>query len=324
MTDQPPEGAPPVTAENQPLPPTVDGPEDGGESPSVKAAQSIATQEVDKNWPPDRRLAWGLAAVVLWLALFAAGVLVPSEKSRERLGWRPESKQEQTIDRQNQKIESIEESVKNLKPADITNSAGDGTRESLATDQPAVVAGNETIQRLESQIKKTAQDLEELNRKISKPEKLEDKPSKSWDFLVATSSFMPLNIGYLCILAAFIGGCSVNKEEIWRIKGQITALKTEESGAERAALGQRLNYLTEHPGYSAIRGLVVYLVLVSGLFIAGVQPLNTETDHVVALTQYMKLAGLFSFIGYMAGYDPTVFTTMINFGSTRFQGSGSK
>jgi hypothetical protein len=90
-------------------------------------------------------------------------------------------------------------------------------------------------------------------------------------------------------------------------------------GEKRSSLKRRLNYLTEHPGYSTIRGLVVYLVLISGLFIIGAAPQGGDPDHQDILTQYMKLAGLFSFFGFLAGYDPTVFTAMINFGSTRLR-----
>ena len=91
---------------------------------------------------------------------------------------------------------------------------------------------------------------------------------------------------------------------------------------------KRLNYLAESPGYSALRGIVVYLVIISGLLVAGGSPLVIDTDHKEQLTQYFKLAGIFSFFGYLAGSDPTIFSAMVEFGSGRLrpqppQGSGS-
>ena len=133
-------------------------------------------------------------------------------------------------------------------------------------------------------------------------------------FFIALFTFMPINVGLLCILAAFIGGCSVNKEEIWQIESKIRILGRTSTTPEALELGRRLGYLTEHPGYSTVRGLVVYLVLVSGLLIAGSVPFQEEGDQVSALTQYLKLAGLFSFFGYLAGSDPTVFTSLLNIG----------
>jgi hypothetical protein len=64
------------------------------ESKDVTSAVASAwlpdsSEETEENWPPDRRLGWGLIALVLWLLLFATGVLIPSEKIRERLGWEP-------------------------------------------------------------------------------------------------------------------------------------------------------------------------------------------------------------------------------------------
>lgn len=63
-------------------------PASSSSSPAFRAADAY-NSDPPFNWPPDRRLGWGLAGVIVWIAIFSAGVLIPSEKSRAELGWRP-------------------------------------------------------------------------------------------------------------------------------------------------------------------------------------------------------------------------------------------
>lgn len=95
--------------------------------------------------------------------------------------------------------------------------------------------------------------------------------------------------------------------------------KNQMEGPEVDRDRKRLNYLSESPGYSALRGIVVYLVIISGLLVAGGSPLIIESDQKEQLMQYFKLAGIFSFFGYLAGSDPTIFSAMIEFGSARLR-----
>ncbi len=246
---------------------------------------------VDHAWPPDRRLQWGLAGVGLWLLLFAMGVLVPSEASRKHLGWNPPpepqaelAKQQGAVAKLQQQLDHLAAAVKNPATAPVATPPEAPAAPAAAPPPPS------TLQRLRA-------------------------------FGIAALSFTPINIGLLCILAAFIGGCSVNKEEIWQLQADLAALPPTAEPSCGVDLRRRLNYLTEHPGYSSIRGLVVYLILISGLFVVGGDPVGDGGNQVNALTQYMRLAGLFSFFGYQAGYDPTVFTSLINLGSSRLRPS---
>jgi len=142
---------------------------------------------------------------------------------------------------------------------------------------------------------------------------------KCWSFVVASLTYSPLNIAFLCVLSAFIGGCSINKNAIYRIQKDIKSLQSSEGDSiatEIARLSHKFDYLTENPCYSAIRGFVVFLVIISGLFVIGAPLTGEKGDDVVSLQQYLKLAGLFSFFSYLSGYDPTVFTSFISFGSS--------
>ena len=245
-----------------------------------------AAAMVDNDWPPDRRLLWGLAAVGLWLLLFAMGVLIPSETSRKNLGWKP---------------------------------PGDAKTELANQQQDAVAKLQQRLAAVEEAAGITAKPIPAASAPAAAADPTPVGGGRFWDFVIAALSFLPLNAGLLCILAAFIGGCSVNKEEIWQLKADLAALQPADEPTRGVDLRRRLNYLTEHPGYSAIRGLVVYLVLISGLFIVGGDPMGDASDQLSALTQYMRLAGLFSFFGYLAGYDPTVFTSLLRLGSSRLR-----
>ncbi len=154
------------------------------------------------------------------------------------------------------------------------------------------------------------------------PKKVDPKkPHWFTAFVISMFSFMPLNIGFLCIIAAYVGGCSVNKNEIDRLERLIADLRPDDHSQEAEHLRRKLSYLTENPLNSTIRGLVVYLILISGLFVLGGTPVSMGVNQVLDLTQYIRLAGMFSFFGYIAGNDPTVFFTLLNFVSSRFHSS---
>jgi hypothetical protein len=106
------------------------------------------------------------------------------------------------------------------------------------------------------------------------------------------------------------------------IETEIAAVPAEN---DSSGLRRRHHYLTEHPAFSAMRGLVVFLLLSSGLFVlAGTEAFTKAGDHADALGQYIKYAGIFSFVGYLAGHDPTVFSSLIRLGSSRMTDPSTK
>lgn len=294
--------------------------QDGTSSPeSTLAAESAADAalETEKNWPPDRRLHWGMAALVLWLSLFAVGVLIPTKKSRETLGWTKDATGTDAV--KEIQIKTDEKNVKIQQQISVLQKAIDA--QSSATVSPLIQPAEQIAKATEALKSELTQKFDALSEEVkSIKDHNAPKPFEFTAFLMATLSFMPLNVGYLCILAAYLGGCSVNKEEVFNLETEANALP---DGEARTQLKRRLEYLKENPLYSAIRGLVVYLILISGLQIIGSAPVWEGMSDKESLTNYIKLAGLFSFFGYLAGYDPTVFTSMINFGSSRLRGDSS-
>lgn len=271
------------------------------------------------------RLPWGVSAVFLWLLLFAVGVLIPSEPSRKILGWESQSASNPKV--LESRVSELEKAAKLPKPGEAVNptpvNAGTPGKTLLVANlesppASAKASGEATLPPTPNQDsansgKQSPEESPPAGKRQSKKQ-----PSKLKHFIIAAFTFIPLNIGLLCVLAAFIGGCSINKNEIRRIQQQIFDLEANppvHPNPEITRLQQRLDYLTEHPGYSTIRGLVVYLIIISGLFIIGAPFTGENGNHTVSLEQYMKLAGLFSFFGYLSGYDPTVFTSVIGIGS---------
>ncbi len=220
----------------------------------------------------------GIAAMLAWLLLFGAGVLIDSLPYRQALGWGQPAKTElQTLA---ERIEALEKGP--AKPARSPVAASPAPTDSAADP--------------------------------GRPQ-----PAASWQtFLIGLVTYLPINVGLLSIVAAFLGGCSVSPELIQDIKNQMET--SDKDSEEHYDLKRRLHYLTEHPAYSAFRGLVVYLLVTSGLLVfAGAETLTTTPDQIDSLGRYIRYAGIFSFIGYLAGHDPTVFSGLLRLGSSHMQ-----
>lgn len=285
------------------------------------------------------RLPWGVAGVFAWLLLFSIGVLIPAEPSRINLGWNPQSDVETKSKKLEERITEIENKVNTPKsdkqaPPKSPDTGNTEKSKDAPSGNPTTGSASKELTGNANQVNPSAGDQPktkpENQVKDEKPiaaridTKECNKPSKFWSFVIATFTFTPLNVGILCVLAAFIGGCSINKNEISRIHQEILDLEANPPilpNPELARLRQRLDYLTEHPGYSTIRGLVVYLIIISGLFIIGAPLTGENGTQSITLSQYMKLAGLFSFFGYLSGYDPTVFSSVIGVGTRQLNSS---
>lgn len=244
-------------------------------SPQATPAVSPATP-LSAGLSPGWHIRCGIAAMLAWLLLFGAGVLIDSLPYRQALGWGQTVKTDLQI--LEDRIDALEKS-----PSPV-----------VAPPAPAVPAPP------------AAHPVRPL-------------PEASWQtFLIGLVTYLPINVGLLSIVAAFLGGCSVSPELVQDIKNQLES--SDADSEEHYDLKRRLHYLTEHPAYSAFRGLVVYLLVTSGLLVfAGAETLTTTPDQIDSLGRYIRYAGIFSFIGYLAGHDPTVFSGLLRLGSSHMQ-----
>lgn len=259
-----------------------------------------------------------MVVVFAWLFVFAVGLLIPSETYRKKLGWDPTTKEAQNTALLQARVKALESQIAEFKAVkengdensqddlkeketeQVVTGVPDEIKKPDTTDEPLLLT--DLVKKLES-LQKSLDDFKQ------NPPQLPQEDNKPWAFLVASIAFTPLNIAFLCILAGCMGACCVSEATV---KDVIMQLKSNEDPAIESDLKRRLNFLTEHPLYSALRGLIVYLLLSSGLFIfTGTQPLMGDTEQTLSLASYIRNAGIFSFLSYLAGHDPTVFTNLI-------------
>lgn len=264
--------------------------------------------KIPDPWPLKKQLFWGVVALVLWIHVFSAGLLVDSLPLRMNLGWKAEASARAQIINLEDRVTGLEnqkavgdrhgEPSVSLKPAKPTTD----TPSSLGEDNQSMVSNTAP--------QKT---LQEPQRSIRS-----DHTSKWASYFLATLTFMPVNVALLTVLAAFLGGCSGSPQFVLDVEARLRRI--EEGGGVDEELESRLQYLNEHPAFSAFRGLIVYLVIASGLFVfAGSETFTSEPDQTGSLTRYIRYAGIFSVFGYLAGHDPTVFTSLLNLVGKRVQ-----
>jgi hypothetical protein len=112
--------------------------------------------------------------------------------------------------------------------------------------------------------------------------------------------YTPLNVAVLTLLAGFAGGCLSNVTYSHWGTGAI-----EDVGEGR--IKTRMLFLTESPFASTMRSFVVYLGVITGLYITTNGPFENPTSE-----QYVRFAGMISLLSFLVGYDPTRFQDFIN------------
>ncbi len=123
---------------------------------------------------------------------------------------------------------------------------------------------------------------EPYRKELSGSEALEF-PSLLQYGLIVFSCYTVTNVAMLCCISSMLGG-------LYR-----GATKAEAGLAPPGPVGIRvLPYL--------IQGFVIFLLLVSGLFLLGDDPFSNLTQ-----SKYIRLAGSASLFSFVAGYKPRVF-----------------
>lgn len=254
-----------------------------------------------------KQLLWGSCALGLWLLVFAAGLLIDSEPYRVRLGWRSEDPQAGQIAKLEKRVEIIEE-------RDVPATGTENGHE-LKPPLSGKATGDQADQAFDS-----SREPRDYHEEDNPPAAA--KTSMWTSYLLATLSFIPVNVAILTILAAFLGGCSGSPQFVKDIESRLRDIESRlgESSPQAEELRSRVNYLNEHPLFSAFRGLIVFLLIASGLFVfAGSDTFTSEPDQTASLTRYIRYAAIFSFFGYFAGHDPTVFSSLLRLAGRRMQ-----
>lgn len=113
---------------------------------------------------------------------------------------------------------------------------------------------------------------------------------------VSLLTYTPTNIAFLCMTASFCGGCSNNLF--------ITKNMTKEGLKEEAASNITIQ---QNPFNSILRGFVVYIAFLAGMYVLVNSPFESPTPE-----QYAKAAGVVSIMAYVAGYDQSNFLNLLN------------
>lgn len=133
-------------------------------------------------------------------------------------------------------------------------------------------------------------------------------------FAVTVCVYTPTSVAFLALLAAFIGGCASNLT----FSPSEASRESSEPADERAQ--QRMLFLTENPLASMLRGFLVYLGFIAGVYITADAPFANPTA-----SQFVRFAGTMSLVAFAVGYDPLKFqdllTVLPRIGGTQTQGA---
>ncbi len=111
-------------------------------------------------------------------------------------------------------------------------------------------------------------------------------------YVVPLFCFTPTNLMLLALAAGLIGGLFSNFA--------YEALPEDDRIRLQAEVPHRVVYLQEPPISAALRGFVVYLGVIAGVFVVIDDPFGNTTS-----AQYVRLAGTISIMALVVGYDPT-------------------
>ncbi len=221
---------------------------------------------------------WGVGAGVVWFFIFSAGMLLESLPHRVALGW----SQEETRDDAN--IGRLTRQLVQLSNPPLLPNTSEAPAGQQVSSPPTAA----------STVALLTQAIEEQGSKVGGPRANQDAESQraqggdkdtatAWQtiyhFLASMLLYTPLNVALLALLAGLIGGCASNEADHSELLRDIEDKEKEADAAALRVLRRKLTYLEEHPAYSMMRSFIVYLVFISGLYIASSDPFNPFVPH---------------------------------------------
>ncbi|MGE3153854.1 MAG: hypothetical protein AB7G48_03025 [Nitrospiraceae bacterium] len=126
------------------------------------------------------------------------------------------------------------------------------------------------------------------------------------DVILASLLFTPTNVAFLSVLAGFLGGCTSVLNDRHLLQEEIHRAQEVGDQGRVSRLERRIRFMGESPIVSMMRGFVVYLAIISGIFLVISNPFDNPS-----MDQFIRLAGLFSVVAFMMGYDPTRFEDLL-------------
>jgi len=225
---------------------------------------------VERRRVPRDKLLLGSAALAAWILFFAAGLLIETVEYRLVLALRSVSKQ----------LGSAE--LLTVPGTHAATVREDANQRQAAAPNPARPSAT------------TPSSADSSSSAPSTPATADaQQPSfsvKLHAFVASMICFTPINLAILTLVAGLLGGCASNIAVETMPHRQQTELHDTHP--------RRYWYLQEPPVSAAIRGFIVYLCVIGGLYVAMDDPFKDPTP-----AQYIRLAGLMSILALVVGYD---------------------
>lgn len=124
-------------------------------------------------------------------------------------------------------------------------------------------------------------------------------------FFASLLTYTPTNIALLTMAAALCGGCSsgilARARQPKKTEGETSEDSTEVWSEDSF----------ENPVASIIRGFVVYVAFLGGVYISTDQPFAHASPE-----QYARTAGAVSLLAFLVGFDQAVFKNLLRMGSS--------
>lgn len=129
-------------------------------------------------------------------------------------------------------------------------------------------------------------------------------------FVVSLLTYTPTNIALLTMAAALCGGCSSG---ILARSGRAKVVEDPTTDGNAEAWSEDG---FENPIASIIRGFVVFVAFLGGVYISTDQPFAHASPE-----QYARTAGAISLLAFLVGFDQAVFRNLLKLGSGKGKGS---
>ncbi len=252
---------------------------------------------------PWSQVVMSAVGLVCWILLYAAGLLLESVEERillaphmveKQLG--PNGKELVADVIKRAEVAEAEQEQKERKPKN--ESSKDREESSVAVlSEPK---GNEAPKEIGKGTEKTStaagsaepakKNLAEISPEKKEPLLATRQPvSRVAAFFYSVLVFTPTNMALLTLFAGLLGGCVSNiKYSMMTIEERANLKPNEEA------------ILSENPLSATMRGFVIYLCMVAGLYVVLDDPFKDSTPG-----QYARLAGSMSLVAFIVGFDPT-------------------
>ncbi len=213
---------------------------------------------------PWSQVVMSAVGLVCWILLYAAGLLM--ESVEERILLAPHTMEKQ-----------LGPASKDL-VADVIKRAGDAEKTTVAG--ASVEKANKAKQEMTADKAEAKKDGLLATRQ---------PVSRTTAFFYSVLVYTPTNMALLTLFAGLLGGCVSNIKYSMMSKEERQNLKPKEEAI-----------LSENPLSATMRGFVIYLCMVAGLYVVLDDPFKDSTPG-----QYARLAGSMSLVAFIVGFDPT-------------------